>query len=143
MKTSLVATTAALAVALSGCADSVWNKPGATQQDFAADSYSCEKDMRQSHFLDQGLVGTLVAAPEFEKRCMAAHGWAQEGHSSPTTAIGVNGNISPSASDPAVSLPTPMATQANQSVANSDGSGMQTFDKWQKSPDQSSEPTQR
>ena len=44
---------------LAGCAPQVvWTKPnGFTQQDFAQDSYACEKDMRQSAYFGGGIAG--------------------------------------------------------------------------------------
>ncbi len=59
---------------LCGCATNVWNKPGATQQDYATDSYNCEKDMRQSGYYGSGILGA-INAKNFEERCMFAHGW--------------------------------------------------------------------
>ena len=65
-----------IAVGLSSCARIVWDKPGASQQDYAVDSYNCEKDMRQSGYYGGGLVGAINAS-DFESRCMVAHGWTQ------------------------------------------------------------------
>lgn len=65
---------AAMVLALSGCASPDWDKPGATSQDLATDSYICERDRRQSGFSDAGLVG-IVAGASFQDRCMVAHGW--------------------------------------------------------------------
>lgn len=72
MKRVLIA--ALIAFGLFGCATTVWNKPGATTQDFQKDSYDCEKDMRQSGYYGDGLIGALNAKG-FEDRCMVAHGW--------------------------------------------------------------------
>lgn len=64
-----------LVATLTACAPQmVWNKPGATQQDFARDSYQCEKDMRQSNYFGGGIAGA-INAQEFQKRCMVAAGW--------------------------------------------------------------------
>lgn len=54
-----------------------WVKPGATQQDYATDSYNCERDMRQGSYYGTGIVGA-INADEFEGRCMIAHGWRQQ-----------------------------------------------------------------
>jgi hypothetical protein len=60
---------------LSACgAPKVWVKSGATQQDYATDSYACEKDARQSMYFGGGLVGALNMQ-DFAGRCMVAHGW--------------------------------------------------------------------
>ena len=54
----------------------VWVKPGASQQDYATDSYNCERDMRQSGYFGTGIIGALNA-DDFASRCMIAHGWHQ------------------------------------------------------------------
>jgi len=61
-------------LSLVGCAQLVWDKPGATQQDLMRDSYDCERDMRQSGYYGGGIVG-MVNAQEFGMRCMYARGW--------------------------------------------------------------------
>jgi hypothetical protein len=72
-------------VALSACApQSVWTKAGATDQDFATDSYDCERDARQSSYYGSGLAGA-VNMQGFANRCMVAHGWHLEQASSATT----------------------------------------------------------
>lgn len=64
------------AVMLAGCAQVMWDKPGGTQQTFAADSYECERDARQSGYYGGGiLAGYNFRA--FEDRCMAARGWTK------------------------------------------------------------------
>ncbi len=60
----------------SGCARFVWIKSGATQQDFARDSYECERDMRQSRYFGGGIAGALNAQA-FQERCMVARGWTK------------------------------------------------------------------
>ena len=74
MKFKGIIAVAVVSVILSGCAPTIWDKPGATQADFARDSYDCEKDMRQSGYYGGGLVGALNAE-EFSDRCMVAHGY--------------------------------------------------------------------
>ena len=59
---------------LSGCAQTIWDKPGATQADFNRDSYECEKDTRQSGYFGGGLSGSL-RMKEFYGKCMVARGW--------------------------------------------------------------------
>jgi hypothetical protein len=54
-----------------------WIKADATQQDFSTDSYSCEKDTRQSGYFGGGLVGAVNMQGFFNK-CMEAHGWRLE-----------------------------------------------------------------
>jgi hypothetical protein len=70
---------AAIAVLLiAGCAEqAVWVKPGATEQDFAQDTYECERDMRQSGYFGTGIYGAINAR-EFTERCMVARGWHQQ-----------------------------------------------------------------
>ncbi len=63
---------------LSACAPPVFNKPGATQQDFATDKYSCERDSRQSGGFSGGIAGAIEIQQYFN-RCMAAHGWTIQG----------------------------------------------------------------
>ena len=65
--------------AVAGCAPThVWIKTGATQQDFATDSYECERDARQSGYFGGGLIGALNMQ-QFTQRCMVARGWRQQG----------------------------------------------------------------
>ena len=64
-----------LSVALNGCAQTVWLKPGASQQDFASDRYSCERDVRQSGYYGGGLMGA-INMENFFNQCMGAHGWS-------------------------------------------------------------------
>jgi hypothetical protein len=71
-KANLIAIAAFLVLA--SCARPTWVKPGATQQDYATDSYQCEKDARQSGYFGGGLVGAANMA-DFASRCMVAHGW--------------------------------------------------------------------
>jgi hypothetical protein len=61
-------------VALTGCAHPVWIKGGASQQDFATDSYECERDSRQSGYYGSGLAGA-VNMQGFMNRCMEARSW--------------------------------------------------------------------
>jgi hypothetical protein len=63
---------------LSGCAPALWDKPGATQQDFAADRYGCERDARQSNYFGGGIIGA-INMHDFYKECMVAHGWTEQG----------------------------------------------------------------
>ena len=65
---------AILVFVLSGCAETIWDKQGATQADFNKDSYECERDARQSGYFGSGLAGSL-AMKEFYERCMVARGW--------------------------------------------------------------------
>jgi hypothetical protein len=50
------------ALCLSGCAQVIWDKAGATQQDFAKDTYECERDMRQGGYYGNGIVGAIKRA---------------------------------------------------------------------------------
>lgn len=60
---------------LTACAPAVWEKRGATQQDFNVDSYACEKDTRQSGYYGGGIAGA-VNMQGFYSKCMVAHGWS-------------------------------------------------------------------
>lgn len=64
----------ALAVLLGGCAQTIWEKPGATAADLSREGYECEKDARQSGYFGGGVVGALNMQA-FAERCMVAHGW--------------------------------------------------------------------
>ena len=80
------ATAFVLTLGLSACAaPKVWNKAGATQQDYATDSYMCEKDSRQSGYFGGGVIGALNMQ-DFDNRCMVAHGWYLSNQSVPTQA---------------------------------------------------------
>ena len=59
------------------CANPVWVRDGATAQDYNADHYSCERDVRQSGYYGEGLVGTLNMQ-QFFSSCMVAHGYTLE-----------------------------------------------------------------
>lgn len=64
-----------LALLATGCAESyIWTKDDTTQQDFARDAYSCERDVRQSGYYGGGLAGALEMQAFFD-RCMVAHGY--------------------------------------------------------------------
>lgn len=64
-----------LVVAILGCASpTIWDKAGATQQDFRVDSYNCEKDTRQSGYFGGGLAASFEMR-DFYARCMIARGW--------------------------------------------------------------------
>lgn len=61
-------------LALAGCATPVFYKAGATQQDFVATKYSCERDSRQSGGFGTGIAGA-INQQQFFNRCMEAQGW--------------------------------------------------------------------
>jgi hypothetical protein len=64
-----------LAIAcLTACAQALWDKPGATQQDFATDSYGCERDARQSGYFGGGIIGA-INFQNFYERCLVARGY--------------------------------------------------------------------
>ena len=56
------------------CTPMVWDKRGATTQDYNKDSYECEKDSRQSGYFGGGFSGAINMQAFFDK-CMIAHGW--------------------------------------------------------------------
>ena len=57
---------------LAGCAPTkiVWDKPGATPQDYSKDAYECERDQRAA-----GLVPGSFGGEGYGERCMEAKGW--------------------------------------------------------------------
>lgn len=58
-----------------GCATPpVFYKAGATQQDFVATKYTCERDSRQSGGFGTGIIGA-INQQQFFGRCMEAQGW--------------------------------------------------------------------
>lgn len=61
---------------LAGCAPRAWTRTGATQADYNKESYSCEKDVRQSQHAG-GLIAGAIDMREFYARCMQAAGWAE------------------------------------------------------------------
>jgi clan AA aspartic protease (TIGR02281 family) len=70
---------APLALVLVSCGQTVWVKPGASQQEFTTDRYDCEKDARQSGYFGTGLLGAINMQNFFDN-CMNAHGYyAQKG----------------------------------------------------------------
>jgi hypothetical protein len=78
---------------LSACAPMIWDKEGATQQDYNQDHYACEKDARQSGYFGTGIAGAINMR-DFFKECMVAHGWTLRGQGaassdiSPSNAVG-------------------------------------------------------
>jgi hypothetical protein len=74
MKSNLICAVA-LVVLLAGCAPMIWDKSGATQNDYNKDSYDCEKDARQSGYYGGGIAGGLEMK-EFFKRCMVSKGYS-------------------------------------------------------------------
>ena len=63
-----------LAFILAGCAPMIWDKSGATQDDYNRDSSECEKDARQNGYYGNELFGTMNMM-EFLKRCMTSKGY--------------------------------------------------------------------
>ena len=61
---------------LAGCARIVWTRPDFTEADFRADSYACERDVRQSGYYGTGYAGALNAQGFFD-RCMESKGYYQ------------------------------------------------------------------
>src|SRR2546428_9726001 len=74
---------------LSACAPMVWDKRGATQQDYNKDSYECEKDARQSGCFGGGVVGSMNMKAFF-KQCMVAHGWTLRQESTESSLVPAN-----------------------------------------------------
>jgi hypothetical protein len=52
----------------------VWQKPGATQEELAADQYRCENYMRQNGYYGGRLLGAINRR-EFYIPCMESHGY--------------------------------------------------------------------
>jgi|SRR5690348_5112007 hypothetical protein len=74
----------AAALGLGGCAEkTAWVKPGATPEDFARDSYQCERDARATAGeRGPGLAGGggLAAAFEsggYQSGCLRRRGWVR------------------------------------------------------------------
>jgi len=65
---------AACSFSLAACAPTVYVKPGASQQDFITDKYSCDRDAHQSGNFGTGLAAA-IAINEYFGECMNAHGW--------------------------------------------------------------------
>ena len=63
-----------LAFILVGCAPMIWDKSGATQDDYNRDSSECERDARQNGYYGNELFGTMNMM-EFLKRCMVSKGY--------------------------------------------------------------------
>ena len=63
-----------LAFILVGCAPMIWDRSGATQDDYNRDSSECEKDARQNGYYGNELFGTMNMM-EFLKRCMVSKGY--------------------------------------------------------------------
>jgi hypothetical protein len=87
MTARLLASLCAL-VLLTGCARSVWVKPGASQQDFANDRYTCLQQSQQQRSAAQvnayggaASSGSYTNADLFNA-CMNAAGWYLQRQSS-------------------------------------------------------------
>ena len=65
-----------IALALVGCAPTLWYKNGATTQDFNRESYVCEREAYQGAYVTYG-YGVATPHPNvgLYNRCMVAHGW--------------------------------------------------------------------
>ena len=74
MNNSLLGTLA-LVTLLAGCADTVWQKTGSTDDDFKKVDYECERDTRQSVRDSSSLGGALVAR-DFYRKCMVSKGYS-------------------------------------------------------------------
>jgi len=61
-------------LAATGCARHVWTKPGVTEQEWRADSYACERDVRQSGYYGTGLAG-ILNQQDFYSRCLQSKGY--------------------------------------------------------------------
>lgn len=66
---------------LSACTPMVWNKPGASQDDFSKDRYECLQQSQQrsagASINRAGLVASdnVITNAELFRACMNAHGW--------------------------------------------------------------------
>jgi hypothetical protein len=58
---------------LAGCVETGWHKPGATPQDFAADSAACQDEARRNGYV--GILAGPVRMRELQEQCLTAHGW--------------------------------------------------------------------
>ena len=75
MKRIFTGTIIGLSIMLVGCAKpTIWDKPGATQDDFNKDAYACEKDARQSGYFGTGIVGAMNLKTCYDQ-CMVSKGY--------------------------------------------------------------------
>ena len=68
-----------VALAVSGCQKPLtWTKPGATQQDYDAEAFNCEKRRHESGFSGLGFSKPdgSPARSRYLDNCLAARGWA-------------------------------------------------------------------
>lgn len=82
---------AAAAVLAAGCAQPVWVKPGASQNDFAGDRYACMQDSQQRvggavvNQFGGSATNTVVTNGNLFGSCMNAKGWYLTRPSTPQT----------------------------------------------------------
>lgn len=63
-------------LALTGCAPHlIVEKPGSTLESYRVDQYACEKDARQSGYVNAGIAGQMEMA-EFYKTCLRSKGYS-------------------------------------------------------------------
>jgi hypothetical protein len=60
----------ALLLVLGACSHVVWDKPGATEEEFRRDAYQCERDARMSAGSFGGGLAGAINAQNFMERCM-------------------------------------------------------------------------
>jgi len=63
-----------LAFILAGCAPMIWDKSGATQDEFNKDSSECEEEARKNGYYGNEFFGTMNRK-EFLKICMTSKGY--------------------------------------------------------------------
>ena len=97
-----------VACLLSACAPMVWNKPGATQDDFAKDRYECLQQAQQrsagARISSAGLVANdniVTNGPLFDA-CMNAHGWYLQAQESVAVSQPQRLTVGPQAAAPKV-----------------------------------------
>jgi hypothetical protein len=66
----------AFALILAGCAQTFWTKGDFSRQEFLADRYACERDMRQSGHFGGGLLGEM-SRQVFFNQCLESKGYWQ------------------------------------------------------------------
>ena len=84
----ILSLTIAAVLAIGGCGTkTAWVKPGASQEDFARDSYECERDARATAgSRGAGLAGgggltAAIDSGEYQRRCLRLRGWVAGGDS--------------------------------------------------------------
>lgn len=115
----LVATAIGAAVVAAGCAPLVWNKPGASRDDFSRDRYTCLQESQQRvagatvNQFGGAALNTVATNPGLFEACMNSNGWyvGQQQSVQPTQAAATIGGSAGSGFKPP---PTPVDVELRQ-----------------------------